>query len=136
MKREMNLRKVLAVSVLICFMINYSFAQQPVYLDAKNPVSRRVEDLLSRMTLEEKIGQMNMPCVYENGLGQGIPAKTEACRKLTEGKFIEFPGPAGGFFTLANTILHEGTLQQAKYFNELQKIAIEKTRLGNSSSSD
>ncbi len=39
-------------------------------------------------------------------------------------------GPAGGFFTLANTILHEGTLQQVSYFNELQKIAIENTRLG------
>ena len=66
----------------------------------------------------------------KHGLGEGIPAKTEACRKLTEGKYNEFPGPAGGFFTLANTILHEGTLQQAKYFNELQKIAKEKTRLG------
>jgi len=87
-------------------MINYSSSQQPVYLDAKNPVSRRVEDLLSRMTLEEKIGQMNMPCVYENGLGEGISEKTEACWKLTEGKVNEFPGPAGGFFTLANKILH------------------------------
>jgi beta-glucosidase len=35
-----------------------------------------------------------------------------------------------GFFTLANTILHEGPRQQAQYFNELQKIATGKTRLG------
>ena len=31
----------------------------PVYLDASAPAAKRVEDLLSRMTLEEKVGQMN-----------------------------------------------------------------------------
>ncbi len=107
-----------------------TFAVMPLYKNPLFSINQRIEDLLSRMTLEEKIGQMNMPCVYENGLGDGIPDKTEACRKLAEGKFIENLGPFGGFFTLANTILHEGTLQQAKFFNELQKIAIEKTRLG------
>jgi beta-glucosidase len=33
------------------------------------------------------------------------------------------------FFTLANSALFEGPEQQAKYFNELQMIAMEKTRL-------
>src|SRR5262245_42372906 len=33
-------------------------AARPTYLDAKAPIGRRVEDLLSRMTLEEKVGQM------------------------------------------------------------------------------
>jgi beta-glucosidase len=130
MKNRTNYKTALTVAIFALRMINFSFAQQPVYLDAKQPVSKRVNDLLGRMTVDEKIGQMNMPCVYVSELGEDIPAKTEACRSLTEGKFLEFPGPAGGFFTLANTILHDGTLQQAKYFNELQKIAIEKTRLG------
>ena len=39
-------------------------------------------------------------------------------------------GPGGGFFTLPNTILHEGTRQQAEFLNELQRLAVEKTRLG------
>ena len=30
-------------------------AQSPVYLDATRPVEQRVEDALSRMTLDEKI---------------------------------------------------------------------------------
>jgi beta-glucosidase len=30
----------------------------PLYRDAKQPVDRRVEDLLSRMTLDEKVGQL------------------------------------------------------------------------------
>ena len=106
------------------------FAVTPLYKNPLFSVNQRVEDLLSRMTLEEKIGQMNMPCVYEDGLGADITSKTSACRKLAEGSFFKNLGPYGGFFTLANTILHEGTHQQADYFNELQKIATEKTRLG------
>lgn len=38
--------------------------KKPPYLDAAQPIDKRVEDLLGRMTLNEKIGQMNMPCVY------------------------------------------------------------------------
>ena len=115
------------------FIISAIFGQysadKPVYLDAARTIDKRVEDLLSRMTLEEKVGQMNMPCVYEPALGDDIPSKTEACRKFTEGTYVKGLGPGGGFFTLANNILQEGPRQQAKYFNELQKIAVEKTRL-------
>ena len=102
----------------------------PAYLDLSRPVDRRVEDLLGRMTLEEKVGQMNMPCVYEDGLGKDVPAKMAACRNFASGTHEPGIGPGGGFFTLANTILHEGPRQQAQYFNELQKIATGKTRLG------
>jgi beta-glucosidase len=119
--------------VLIGFPVVSQIKNVPgtaVYKNPAMPVKLRIDDLLSRMTLEEKIGQLNMPCVYISELGRSIPAKTENCRKLAEGTFLEFLGPIGGFFTLANNILHEGTLQQANYFNELQKIAIEKTRLG------
>ncbi|UCF38001.1 MAG: glycoside hydrolase family 3 C-terminal domain-containing protein [Acidobacteriota bacterium] len=107
-----------------------SESDEPLYRDAGQPIHVRVADLLSRMTLEEKIGQLNMPCVYESGLGPDIPAKMENCKKFAAGTLIPEIGPGGGFFTLANTILHEGPLQQVNYFNELQKIAREQTRLG------
>lgn len=101
----------------------------PIYLDPKRPVEERVDDLMSRMTLKEKVGQLNLPCVYVNELGTTIPAKQEACRKFTAGTYTNEIGPACGFFTLANEILHEGARQQAEYFNELQKIALTQTRL-------
>lgn len=41
------------------FIALNSFGQQAPYLDAKQPLERRVKDLLSRMTLEEKALQMN-----------------------------------------------------------------------------
>jgi len=106
------------------------FVIMPVYKNPLFSTEKRVEDLLSRMTLEEKIGQMNMPCVYVSELGNDIPSKMTGCKKLAEGNFMEGLAPIGGFFTLANTILHDGTMQQAEYFNELQHIATERTRLG------
>lgn len=104
-------------------------SKKTIYLDPEQSIDRRVEDLLSRMSLEEKLGQMNMPCVYVSELGRGMTEKMDGCRKFTEGTKEPGIGPAGGFFTLPNTILHEGTRQQAEFLNELQKIAIEKTRL-------
>jgi beta-glucosidase len=98
--------------------------------DPDQPLERRVEDLIGRMTLEEKVGQMNMPCVYEPALGAEISDKMSGCRRFAEGTQIEGFGPGGGFFTLPNTILHEGPRQQAEFLNELQRIALEKTRLG------
>ena len=35
-----------------------------IYLDPKRPVEERIDDLMSRMTLKEKVGQLNLPCVY------------------------------------------------------------------------
>ncbi len=102
---------------------------RPLYLDPSRPIPVRVEDLLSRMTLEEKVGQMNMPCVYEDKLGREIAEKLEACKKFVSGEYEKGFGPGGGFFTLANTILPKGARQQAEYFNQLQQIAL-KTRLG------
>ncbi|MGH9450372.1 MAG: glycoside hydrolase family 3 C-terminal domain-containing protein [Terriglobia bacterium] len=98
-------------------------------MDPHQPVARRVDDLMSRMTLTEKLGQLNLPCVYVNQLGRDIPAKMAACKRFAAGTYTQEIGPGCGFFTLANTILHKGPLQQAEYFNELQKIALTETRL-------
>src|SRR5205807_8359637 len=52
-----------------------------------------------------------------------------ACRRFAAGTYTSEIGPGCGFFTLADTILHEGPKQQAEYFNELQRIALTQTRL-------
>ena len=101
----------------------------PIYLDPKQPIERRVDDLLRRMTLKEKVGQLNLPCVYVDELGKTIPEKMEACRRFAAGTHTSEIGPGCGFFTLADTILHKGVRQQVDYFNELQKIALTQTRL-------
>jgi beta-glucosidase len=101
----------------------------PLYLDPQQPIEVRVNDLMSRMTLKEKVGQLNLPCVYVDQLGKTIPEKMVACKRFAAGTYTDEIGPGAGFFTLADTILHEGTQQQVAYFNELQKIALTQTRL-------
>ena len=101
----------------------------PVYLDPEQPIERRADDLLARMTLKEKVGQLNLPCVYVDQLGKTIPEKMAACKRFAAGTYTQEIGPGCGFFTLADTILHEGARQQADFFNELQKIALSQTRL-------
>lgn len=101
----------------------------PIYLDPQQPIEVRVNDLMSRMTLKEKIGQLNLPCVYVDQLGKSIPEKLQACKRFAAGTQTDEIGPGAGFFTLADTILHEGTEQQVEYFNQLQKIALTQTRL-------
>ncbi len=121
-------------------------AKVPLYKNTIYPVEQRIENLLSRMTLEEKVGQMNMPCVYKQRIGWGLDLgpvsihrqmtleermkQMEGCRKFARGDHNTQIGPGGGFFTLADRIIYEGTLKQAEFFNELQKIATQESRLG------
>jgi beta-glucosidase len=121
-----------AMLIILTSVSTRSAAQSspvPDYLDPKQPVSRRVDDLMSRMTLEEKIGQLNLPCVYVKELGETIPDKIEGCKRFAAGTQTPGIGPGAGFFTLADTLSNPSIAKQAAYFNELQKIALTQTRL-------
>jgi beta-glucosidase len=117
------------------------------YRDPELPIEQRVNDLISRMTLEEKVGQMNIPTCYSTKLGWGLNSNAPymwdmdntkevrekqlaGCRKWAEGTHNAVFGPGGGFFTLSDRLIYEGPERQSQVLNELQKIAIEKTRLG------
>jgi len=132
-KRELLQKLLSAVVVIALLVVPVSVRPQradtPLYLDPKQPVEVRVDDLMSRMSLKEKVGQLNLPCVYVDQLGKSIPEKMEACKRFAAGTYTDEIGPGSGFFTLADTILHEGVQQQVEYFNALQKIATTQTRL-------
>src|SRR6266699_3511386 len=125
-------RTVSALLIFLALMLPGSLHTQssvPIYLDPQQPIELRVNDLMSHMTLKEKIGQLNLPCVYVDDLGKTIPEKLESCKRFVAGTQTSEIGPGAGFFTLADTILHKGTEQQVEYFNQLQKIALTQTRL-------
>ncbi len=83
-------------------------AETPVYLRTDRPVEERVEDLLSRMTLQEKIGQLNQRSYWYS----------------EEGKRVFYPMVENGEVGSLMNVTDPETA------NALQRIAVEKSRLG------
>ena len=56
----MTMKKIISLSVL-AFVFGLSTQAQttPVYLDESKPMEERIEDALSRMTLEEKVAMIH-----------------------------------------------------------------------------
>lgn len=49
---------------MISMLLAQAGDRTPIYLDPNRPVEERVDDLMSRMTLKEKVGQLNFPDLY------------------------------------------------------------------------
>jgi beta-glucosidase len=104
----------------------------PLYKDAKAPVDARVEDLLGRMTLEEKVAQVmtiwqQKPDIMDDK-SEFDPAKFDAKFPNGIGQFTrpgDDKGPASPRVSKWRDI--EGTV---RLVNAVQKHAVEKSRLG------
>lgn len=91
-----------------------------LYKDPSQPVEKRVEDLLGRMTLEEKAAQLCgnlMPSCVENGT-----VNTEKLKEL-------FPNGHGRFTQYSMAGLTDPEMI-AQISNEIQHYFVEETRLG------
>ncbi len=82
---------------------------KPIYLDASKPESERVKDLLSRMTLDEKLAQIAMG-----------PSTRDMAKLIDDGKYPEL-----GY---SSSYCHDDGDTDA--YNRVQKYQIENTRLG------
>ena len=100
---------------------------EPLYRDATRPIEDRVTDLLTRMTIEEKAGQLTQYFYL------GVP-------ELPEGFDIESLPPEHRVFLeqpkIIEAALAQGRVGAALFVtdpattNRLQRIAVEETRLG------
>ena len=100
------------------------------YLDPKLPTEKRVADLLARMTLEEKIAQLNGYWFPKSGVlvdDQLRPALgNDKARALLANGLGEISRPSENEDRKKNL----GPRQMAELTNALQKYVIEQTRLG------
>ena len=103
------MKKVLTVMALIVPML---FAGCRSAADSeKREMDRFIDELMSRMTLEEKLGQLNLPVTGDIVTGQARESNVaEDIRK----------GRVGGLFNLKG----------AAQIREVQRIAVEESRLG------
>lgn len=62
----MKTNKLIAVLVGLCLYTPQADARKLPYQDKSKPVAERVKDLLSRMTLDEKIAELNLRPYYES----------------------------------------------------------------------
>ena len=101
----------------------YSGSSQEIYKDPGAPVEKRVEDLLKRMTLEEKVGQMNQFVGIEH-IKTNEKTLTEKDLKNNTAKafYPGFPVPIIEQWTkdgLIGSFLHVLTLKEANYLQSL-----------------
>jgi len=117
-----------AVSFLLLAVVVSSIAQTkksskaPVYLDPSQPTERRVDDLISRMTLEEKASQLvNQARAIPRLQVPGYDWWSEALHGVARaGTATVFPEPVGLAATFDDPLIHEmamviGTEARAKH---------------------
>ena len=107
---------------LLCFTYSYAQEGRLPYQDKSLPIDERVEDLLPRMALEEKVAQMR---IFHANIG--VEADAKGRLKLAD-KVIEKLklGIAG----IKNPGEHLSPLTAAKFNNELQEYIIKNNRWG------
>ncbi len=113
------MKKLLLFFVALIVYHSFSSAQNkqsqmPIYKNAKASIENRVKDLLSRMTIQEKAGQLNqLAGLIATGPAANDPGEKAKMTELREGKVGSFLNVIG-----------------AKETKAVQKIAVEESRLG------
>lgn len=110
-----------------------SYCQQPLYKDASQSIALRTQDLIKRMTLKEKAGQLLCPLGWEMYERQGNKVKvSQKFKDIVAEKQIgmlwaTFRADPWTQKTLKNGLNPEMAAEAA---NELQRYILKNTRLG------
>lgn len=117
------MKYIVLISVLAFGMVMPSFSQKnQEYRDSSLPIEKRIGDLLSKMSLEEKVAQMR---VFHANIGVG--ADENGNLKLSDKVKEKLTIGIGG---IKNPGEHLSPLEAAKLNNELQKYIIKSNRWG------
>ncbi|WP_207535624.1 beta-glucosidase BglX [Desertivirga arenae] len=100
------MKRITAFAILVALVINDGVAQTKS--DVK--MNQFISTLMKKMTLEEKLGQLNLPTSGDITTGQA--SNSEVAKQITEGK-------VGGLFNI----------KSVEKIRDVQKIAVEKSRL-------
>ncbi|NNE65541.1 MAG: glycosyl hydrolase, partial [Pyrinomonadaceae bacterium] len=105
----------MCISLLMPSLVLAKPSSVPAYKNARLPIEKRVKDLLKRMTIEEKVGQLNQ---LSGGVLTGPAAAGDVGQKAKLDLVRQ--GNIGSFLNVLG----------AKETGAVQKIAVEESRLG------
>jgi beta-glucosidase len=117
-------------------------APAPLYKDASQPIERRVEDLLGRMTLEEKVAQMLSVWEHKDRVqtpqgdfsperaSQAFPHGLGQIARPSDRRGVAAPAVADGAAGATAGQVNRNARETADYINAAQRWAVENTRLG------
>ena len=149
-RRSGLLRNAMAVSAAIFISVTAATglpdsaaraetAQRPLYKDASQPIDARVEDLLKRMTLDEKVAQMQTVWEHKDKIqtpdgtftsekaAQAFPNGIGQIARPSDRRGVAAGNDAAGAAADAH---NRGPRDTADYTNAAQHWAVERTRLG------
>lgn len=122
-----RIKKLLTGAVLVA-LSSAALAAEPVYKNPEKPIDARVKDLLKRMTLEEKVAQLQTVWIARQKLetenGEFIPEQAPEVLGLGIGQVAR---PAENKSPLSP---NKTPAQTLAFTNAVQKYLIENTRLG------
>lgn len=127
------MRRLLTLALLALFAIGSMAQKNLPYKNSKLPIEKRVKDLLSRMTLEEKVGQMRctLGWNYYEIQGKKVVPSELFKKDIKDGHigmlWATYRADPWTQKSLSNGLNPE---LAAKAGNALQKYVIENTRLG------
>jgi len=116
------------VAFILLLTLNAASQNIPAYRNSALPVEQRVADLLSRMTLEEKVAQLQ-------GNWQNPASRQDASQTFLDTKGTFLPERAAivlkeGLGGISRPSENRGPREMAEYTNTVQKWVKENTRLG------
>lgn len=108
--KNSRMRSLLWLTVFAIPLFANAQKNQPLYKDSKQPIEKRIDDLLSRMTLEEKVLQLNQYTLGRNDNANNMADPVNG-----------IPGEIGSLIYFSSN---------PELRNKVQKKAMEQTRLG------
>ena len=119
-----------AIIATACVLVFVFTAQQPgaPYHNSSLPIDVRVKDLLGRMTLEEKVAQLES--TWQNHSQNIAPNIFFVDEQGTLDEMKAKDALKNGLGQITRPSEHRGPREMAEFTNRLQHIAVENTRLG------
>ena len=113
MNRIINIKTIAVILLALIFLScnSNSKTQTNSKISDENPFASKVDSILELMTIDEKIGQLNLPT--SGDITTGSAKGSDVGKRIEEGK-------VGGLFNI----------KSIEKICEVQKIAVEKSRLG------